>query len=60
MSEAEGRGLANQNGGEYIEASARMGDNISESFELLVRKWNSIDNVNPPKPTKPKSICVLV
>lgn len=63
VSESEGRSLANQNGGEYIEASARMGDNISESFELLVRKWNSIDNVSTPgKPPKPpgKSFCVLV
>lgn len=50
MTEAEGRALAHQNGGEYIEASARVGDNISESFELLVRKWNSIENVTPVKP----------
>lgn len=63
VSESEGRSLANQNGGEYIEASARMGDNISESFELLVRKWNSIDNVstpNKPPKTSGKPFCVLV
>jgi hypothetical protein len=36
-----------------------VGDNISESFELLVRKWNTIDNVTPPRPQK-KSICALI
>ncbi len=42
MTEAEGRQLAQANGAEYIEASARHGDNVVEAFETLVRRWNGM------------------
>ncbi len=39
VSASEAEALARANKAEYIEASARAGDNVAETFEKLVRAW---------------------
>jgi len=45
--QADAESLSRTNGSEYIEASARTGENVIETFELLVRTWNKIEGIAP-------------
>jgi len=60
VAEQEGRMFAQTNNGVYMEASARLGENITESFEMLIKKWNEIDNLNPPKNPTPRRKCIIL
>jgi len=50
---ADAEALARQHGAKYIEASARTGECVVETFELLVRTWNEIDGITPGNTGKP-------
>jgi len=58
VSRQEGTDLAKVNHAEYIEASARLGENIIETFEALIRKWNKIDGLDPVAGSTSNSIPV--
>jgi len=60
VSEAEGKQMANINGGVYIEASARLGENITESFEVLIRRWNEVDGSSGLPPLPKKKSCTIL
>jgi len=47
VSHSEAETLARANQADYIEASARTGDNVTETFELLVRLYNRMEGVSP-------------
>jgi len=51
---SEGEALARLNGAKYLEASARSGENVIETFELLIRTWNHAERGEPgPGPGVP-------
>jgi len=60
VSSTEAENLARANNAQYIEASARAGLNVSETFELLVRSWPVDKNRQGGGGGGKKSACTIL
>jgi len=56
VSKQEGQNLAQKYKASYVETSAKSGENVTEAFEMLIRKFMKQEATNPTPKKKP-SIC---
>jgi hypothetical protein len=56
----EGERFASLHNASYMEVSARLGDNVVECFENLIRMWNQIEGISTaPSGTGRKKCTIL-